>query len=67
MHDGKYKYSVLMDMGCTETLFDISTDPGEQYNIVREPQYQDIRKRMRAVLEKEARLRGRVINVGKEK
>ena len=41
--------------------------PGEQYNIVREPQYQDIRKRMRAVLEKEARLRGRVINVGKEK
>lgn len=67
IHDGKYKYSVLMDMGCTQTLFNISTDPGEEHNIVNNSRYQKIRRNLHFILEKEAILRGRDINVSNGK
>lgn len=63
IHDGKYKYSVLMDMGCAKTLYDISSDPGEQHNLAWEKKYRSRAGKMHDILETEAKKRGRDINV----
>lgn len=62
IHDGRYKYSVLMEMGCTKTLYDIKKDPGEQSNLVYDSKYAKKVSVLHTILEKEAASRGRDVN-----
>ena len=58
VYQGRYKYTLIEDIGLPALLVDLQKDPGEKVNLIGNPACADIEKKLSGLLAKELSRRG---------